>query len=130
MIIRIAGINIPENKQIPIALSCVYGIGVPLALRILKELNIDPKKKTKDLQEEEIVKLRQVIENKYKIEGELRREILGNIKRLKEIKCWRGTRHSKRLPARGQKTRKNARTVRGRPKITVGSGRRKAPAPK
>ncbi len=130
MAIRIAGIIIPEEKQIPIALSYIYGIGKPLALEILKKTNINPAKKAKDLEEKELANLRKIIEGSYKIEGELRREILENIKRLKEIKCWRGTRHIKRLPVRGQKTRKNARTIRGKPKVTVGSGRKKAPTPK
>lgn len=130
MPIRIGGINIPEQKQIPIALSYIYGIGKPLALRILKEINIDPTKRVKDLQEKEIAELRKIIESRYRIEGELRREILGNIKRLKEIKCWRGLRHFKGLPVRGQKTKKNTRTVRGNVRKSVGSGKKAAPAPK
>ncbi len=130
MTIRIAGVNIPEQKEIPIALSYIYGIGKPLALKILKETNIDSTKKIKDLQEREVSDLRKIIEGRYKIEGELKREILGNIKRLKEIKCWRGLRHLKGLPVRGQKTRKNTRTRRGNVRKTVSSGRKAAPAPK
>ncbi|MEK7104007.1 MAG: 30S ribosomal protein S13, partial [Patescibacteria group bacterium] len=110
---RIASITIPDNKQIAISLTYVFGIGRPLALRILKQCNIDPQKKAKDLTEQEAGKIKEIIDASYKIEGDLRRENVSHIKRLKEIKCWRGTRHSKGLPARGQKTKKNSRTVRG-----------------
>ena len=128
---RIAGVNIPENKQIAIALTYIYGIGRALALEILSKAKINPMKKTKDLSEKEISELRKIIEEGgYKIEGELRRQILADIKRLREIKCWRGIRHSKGLPVRGQKTRKNSRTVRGNVRRTVGSGRKAPPAPK
>ena len=128
---RIAGVNIPENKQIAIALTYIYGIGRALALQILSKAKINPMKKTKDLSEEEIGKLRKIIEEgDYKIEGELRRQILASIKRLREIKCWRGIRHSKGLPVRGQKTRKNSRTVRGNVRRTVSSGKKAPPAPK
>lgn len=127
---RIAGVNIPENKQIQIGLTSIFGIGRSLVLKILKETGIKLDKKAKDLTEKEISDLRKIIEKKYKIEGELRREIMGHIKRLKEIKCWRGIRHLKGLPVRGQKTRKNSRTVRGNVRRTVGSGRKAAPAPK
>lgn len=127
---RIAGVNIPENKQIQIGLTSIFGIGRSLVLKILKETGIKLDKKAKDLTEKEISDLRKIIEKKYKIGGELRREIMGHIKRLKEIKCWRGIRHLKGLPVRGQKTRKNSRTVRGNVRRTVGSGRKAAPAPK
>ncbi|RLC40005.1 MAG: 30S ribosomal protein S13 [Candidatus Nealsonbacteria bacterium] len=128
---RIAGVNIPENKQIAIALTYIYGIGRALALQILSKAKINPMKKTRDLSEKEIGELRKIIEEgDYKIEGELRRQILANIKRLREIKCWRGIRHSKGLPVRGQKTRKNSRTVRGNVRRTVGSGKKAPPAPK
>jgi small subunit ribosomal protein S13 len=126
---RIAGINIPENKQISIALGYIYGIGRPLAGKILKEVNIDPSVKAKDLKAEEISRLKEVIEKNYKIEGELRRDIMMNIKRLKDILAWRGLRHIKGLPVRGQKTRKNTRTVRGNVRKTVGSGRKPAAEP-
>lgn len=128
--LRIGGIIIPENKQIFISLTSIYGIGRPLALKILKELSIDTMRKVKDLTEKEVVDLRKLIETNYKIEGELRGEVIKNIKRLQEIKCWRGLRHLKGLPARGQKTRKNSRSVRGNVKRTVSSGRKAAPAPK
>jgi small subunit ribosomal protein S13 len=128
--LRIGGSNIPENKQILISLTYIYGIGRPLALKILKESKIDIAKKVKDLTETEIGNLRKIIEGNYKIEGELRREVLKNIKRLQEIKCWRGLRHLKKLPVRGQKTRKNSRSVRGNVRKTVSSGRKTAPAPK
>ncbi len=127
---RIASITIPDNKQIAISLTYVFGIGRPLALRILKQCNIDPQKKAKDLTEQEAGKIKEIIDASYKIEGDLRRENVSHIKRLKEIKCWRGTRHSKGLPARGQKTKKNSRTVRGNIRRTVSSGRKTAPGPK
>jgi len=130
MPIRIAGINIPENKQILISLGYIYGIGRSLAKKILSQAKIDPFKKTRELTEEEVGRIRNLIEGNYKIEGELRRDIVKNIKRLREIRCWRGIRHSKGLPARGQKTRKNSRTVRGNVRKTVGSGRKPPPAPK
>ncbi|MEK7071851.1 MAG: 30S ribosomal protein S13 [Patescibacteria group bacterium] len=126
---RIAGINIPENKRIEIALGYIYGIGRPLAIKILKQANINPSIKAKDLKAEEINQLKEIIEKTYKIEGELRREIMMNIKRLKDILAWRGLRHIKGLPVRGQKTRKNTRTVRGNTRKTVGSGRKPAAEP-
>jgi len=127
---RIAGINIPEQKQIFISLTYIYGIGRSLALEILKKSSINPFKKAKDLNEEEVNQLRKIIEGHYKIEGDLRRETVANIKRLKEIRCWRGLRHLKGLPVRGQKTRKNSRTIRGNVRKTAGSGRKAPPAPK
>ena len=127
---RIAGVIIPENKQIRIALTYIYGVGRPLAEKILQESGVEAARRAKDLTDQEIAAIKGVIEGKHKIEGDLRREIMGSIKRLKEIRCWRGTRHSRGLPARGQKTKKNSRTVRGNVKKTVGSGRKTAPAPK
>ena len=127
---RIAGVVIPENKRTVIALTYVYGIGNSLAVKILKQAKVDLNKKAKDLTEQEVNEIRKAIEGKYKIEGELRREITTHIKRLKEIKSWRGIRHTKKLPVRGQKTKKNSRTVRGNVRKTVGSGRKGAPAPK
>jgi len=126
----IAGVNIPSQKQIEIALTYIYGIGRSLSKRILKEAKIDPQKKVSDLSNEELNKLKQIIEKEYKTEGELRREVMMNIKRLKDIGCWRGVRHIKGLPVRGQKTRVNSRTVRGNVRKTVGSGRKAPPAPK
>jgi len=123
---RIAGINIPDNKVIEIALTYIYGIGRPLSIQILKEAEINPNKRTSQLSEQELNKLRKIIdEKKYKIEGDLRRDIMMNIKRLKEIDCYRGSRHIKGLPVRGQQTKTNSRTVRGNVRRTMGSGRRK-----
>ncbi|SRR6056297_2192641 len=125
---RIAGVNIPNEKIIVIALTYVFGIGMARARDIVKSLNIDPNTRTKDLSEEIINKLRTEVE-KYKIEGALRRETLTNIKRLKEIKAFRGSRHAKGLPARGQRTKTNSRSVRGNVRKTIGSGK-KPPAQK
>jgi len=126
---RIAGINIPENKQILIALTYIYGIGLALSRRILVEAKINPFQRAKDLTPDEISRLKEIIEKKYKIEGELKREVMMNIKRLKDIGCWRGIRHIKGLPVRGQRTRTNTRTVRGNVRKTVGSGRKPPPEP-
>ena len=126
---RIAGINIPEQKQIEIALAYIYGIGRPLARKILIQANINSSIRAKDLTSEQINRLKEIIEKNYKIEGELRREIMMAIKRLKDIGSWRGIRHIKKLPARGQRTRTNTRTVRGNVRKTVGSGRKTAPEP-
>lgn len=127
---RISGTNIPDNKRIKIALTYVYGIGPSLSEKILKEANIDSSRKASDLNKEEIDILRKIIDDKYKTEGDLKREIMMDIKRLKEINCWRGLRHIKKLPVRGQRTKTNSRTVRGNVRKTVGSGRRAAPGPK
>ncbi len=127
---RIAGVNIPDNKQILYSLPYIYGIGLSLAKKILEEANIDVKKRAKDLSSEELERLKNIVEKNYKIEGELKREEMMNIRRLKEIGCWRGIRHQKGLPVRGQRTRCNSRTVRGNVRRTVGSGKKKAPAPK
>jgi small subunit ribosomal protein S13 len=123
---RIAGINLPNDKKIDVALTYLYGVGLSLALKILAELKVDRNKRVKDLSEEEVNKLRSEIEKKYRVEGELRREVLGNIKRLKEISCYRGMRHAKNLPVRGQRTKTNSRTVRGNKRHTMGSGRKPA----
>ncbi len=128
--VRIVGIDVPGNKQIEIALTYIYGIGLPSARRILKKAGIEPMKKTKDLTEKEAGELRMIIEKDYKVEGNLRREVMANIKRLKDIRCWRGLRHLSGLPVRGQKTKKNSRTVRGNVRKTVSSGRKEPPAPK
>jgi len=127
---RIAGVNIPEQKQIEIALTYIYGIGLSLSRRILAEVGIEGRRRAKDLTPEEISRLKENIGKKYKIEGELRREIMMNIKRLKDIGTFRGIRHIKGLPVRGQRTRTNTRTVRGNVRKTVGSGRKPPPAPK
>lgn len=127
---RIAGVNIPKEKQIEIALTYIYGIGLSVSRKILAEVDIDPHRRAFELKTEEINKLKDVIENKYKIEGELRRERMVNIKRLKDIGCWRGIRHIKGLPVRGQKTQTNTRTIRGNVRKTVGSGKKPLPEAK
>ena len=127
---RIAGVNIPEDKQIVIALTYIYGIGPVLSRKILLEAEISPLKKPKELKPEEIGRLKEIIEKKYKTEGELRREVMMSIKRLKDVGTWRGMRHSKGLPVRGQTTATNSRTVRGNVRKTVGSGKKPPPAPK
>jgi len=121
---RILGITIPDQKRLEIGLTCLYGIGVPTARKILKQVGLDAGKKAKDLTPDEENKIRAVIEG-MKIEGNLKREIAGNIKRLKDIKTYRGIRHMKRLPVRGQRTKTNSRTVRGNIRKTMASGKRK-----
>lgn len=110
---RIAGVNIPDNKRIEIALTYIYGIGRTTAQKILKEAGIDFGKKAGELTEEEVARIREIIDRNYKVEGELRKEIAMNIKRLMEIGCYRGLRHKMGLPVRGQRTRSNARTRKG-----------------
>lgn len=126
---RIAGVNIPENKQIEIALTYIYGIGRSLSRKILTENKINPQAKASKLSSDEVNRLRESIEKEYRVEGDLRREKIVSIKRLKDIGCWRGSRHAKGLPARGQRTRTNTRTVRGNVRKTVGSGRKPPPGP-
>ncbi len=126
---RIAGVNIPENKQIKISLTYIYGIGKTLAGRILEETGIKPTKKASELTSQEVSDLKELIEKKCKIEDELKREVMTNIKRLKDVGSWRGIRHIKKLPARGQRTKTNNRTVRGNVRKTVGSGRKPAATP-
>lgn len=126
---RIAGIDIPSEKRIEIGLTYIYGIGRFLAKKVLQEAKIDPLRKASDLKPEEVNALKDIIEKKYKIEGTLKRDIITNIKRLKEINSWRGHRHIKGLPVRGQRTKTNNRTVRGNVRKTVGSGKKAAPTP-
>ena len=121
---RIASVNLPNNKRIEAALPYLYGIGLSLARKILQLTNIDGNIRVKDLTDEQVNKLRRVIEDSYKVEGDLRREILGNIKRLKEIGSHRGSRHAKGLPVRGQRTKTNSRTVRGNVRKTATSGKK------
>ena len=123
---RIAGINIPENKRIIIALTYIFGIGKSTSLNILKTAQINQGVRAKDLSEQEINKLRDIIEKNHTVEGDLKRRISLNVKRLKDINCYRGTRHIKGLPARGQRTKTNTRTVRGNVRKTAGSGRKAA----
>ncbi|HRY82846.1 MAG TPA: 30S ribosomal protein S13 [Candidatus Moranbacteria bacterium] len=121
--LRISGVNIPDEKRIVISLTYIYGIGNSLASKILKELKISEDKRTKDLSEDEQNSIRTHIEKRIKSEGELKHEVRNNVKRLKEIGCYRGSRHQKGLPVRGQRTKTNNRTVRGNTRKTMGSGR-------
>jgi len=124
MPIRIAGVTIPQEKRIEIALTYIYGIGRPSAFKILRDLKINPNIRTKNLTVADEAKLRDYLKDNYKVEGDLKREVLGNIKRLKEIRSYRGIRHEKHLPVRGQRTKTNSRTVRGNKRVTLGSGRK------
>lgn len=126
---RIAGVNIPDNKRIQVAITYIYGIGDTLAKKILTETKIDFNKKAQDLTQQEMSDLKEYIEKTYKIEGDLRRQNMVNIKRLKDIGTWRGLRHIKKLPVRGQRTKTNTRTVRGNVRKTMGSGRKPAASP-
>jgi small subunit ribosomal protein S13 len=121
---RILGITLPENKRLEIALTAIYGIGRSRARYILTQTKIDGSTKSKDLSVEQENALRKLVES-YRIEGDLKREVAGNIKRLKDIKAYRGNRHARHLPARGQRTKTNSRTVRGNVRKTMGSGKRK-----
>lgn len=121
---RIAGVNLPQNKKIKIGLTYVFGIGKSLSDKILSIAKINPDKRSSELTEAETNVLREIIEKRHKVEGDLKREILSNIKRLKEIGCYRGIRHIRHLPVRGQRTKTNTRTVRGNVRRTTGSGRR------
>jgi small subunit ribosomal protein S13 len=121
---RISGITLPENKRLEIALTAVYGVGRPRALMIIKKLGLDAGMKTTELTGDQENAIRREIEA-WKTEGDLKRDVQQNIKRLKDIKAYRGTRHTKHLPARGQRTKTNSRTVRGNVRRTMGSGRRK-----
>lgn len=122
---RISGITIPEKKRLEISLTAVFGIGRPRAKTILQKLKIDENKLAKDLTEVEENLIRKEIEA-FKIEGDLKRDVAQNIKRLKDIKAYRGIRHMRKMPVRGQRTKTNSRTVRGNVRKTMGSGRRKA----
>jgi small subunit ribosomal protein S13 len=117
---RIAGVDLPREKKIEYALPYIYGIGLSCSRRILKQANVNPDTRTKDLTDDEIVRISQIIAADYKVEGDLRREVNQNIKRLMDIGCYRGLRHRRGLPARGQRTRTNSRTRKGRKK-TVGA---------
>ncbi len=124
---RIAGVNIPDAKRVEVSLTYIYGIGLTRSQKILKETNISPDTRVKDLTDGELNKIRESIERNFKIEGDLKREVVQNINRLKEITSYRGLRHKNGLPTRGQRTKTNSRTKRGK-KVTVGSGRKKAAA--
>ena len=122
---RILGVTIPDEKRLEISLTAVYGVGRPRAKEILDELGLNHGKRAKDLTPDEEIRIRKAMEA-FTLEGDLKREIGTSIKRLKEIKSYRGSRHAKKLPARGQRTKTNSRTVRGNVRKTMGSGRRKA----
>ncbi len=126
---RIAGINIPDNKKIEYALPYIYGVGLPSARKITAQAQIDPAKRAKDLSAQEVGRIREIIEKNYRIEGDLRREVAANIKRLRELSSWRGIRHMRGLPVRGQRTKTNSRTRRGNVRRTMGSGRKPAGSP-
>ena len=121
---RISGVAIPSDKRIVIALTYIYGIGKNRAQKILKQANVDENIRSKDLTPDQENAIRSIVKKEYRVEGELKRTVLGNIKRLKEIKAYRGTRHMKHLPVHGQRTKTNSRTVRGNVRRTAGSGRR------
>jgi small subunit ribosomal protein S13 len=125
---RIAGVELPRDKRIEIALTYIFGIGLTSAKKILAETGVNPDIRVNKLTEEDVIKLRSTIENKYKVEGSLRSEIAMNIKRLIDIGSYRGLRHRRGLPVRGQRTKTNARTRKG-PKRTV-AGKKRAPSPK
>lgn len=124
---RIAGVTIPDNKQVQVALTYIYGIGPKTSLDILTDAKIEPTMRVKNLNDGEIGKLQEIITANYTIEGELQRVINGNIKRLRDINSYRGLRHKASLPSRGQRTKTNARTRRGK-KMTVGGTAKKAPS--
>jgi len=127
---RVAGVDIPSNKRVEVALTYIYGIGPSLSKRILQQTGVNPDTRVKDLTDEELSRIREVIDTQYKVEGDLRREVTLNIKRLIEIGCYRGLRHRRNLPVRGQRTRTNARTKRGPRKTVAGRGRRRGMAKK
>jgi len=121
---RISGVDLPKNKRIQVALTYIYGVGISTASRILKESGVGPSVRTDDLTDEQISAIRQTIEGDFKVEGDLRRDVQGNIKRLMDLGCYRGLRHRRGLPARGQRTHTNARTRKGPKRATV-AGKKK-----
>jgi len=127
---RIAGVNIPPEKKIDVALTYIFGIGLSSSIKVLKKAGISPTVRASELKPDEINALKEIIEKSYRIEGDLKKDLMTNIRRLKDIGSWRGNRHSKKLPVRGQRTKTNNRTVRGNVRKTVGSGRKAAPGPK
>jgi len=124
---RIAGTNIPSEKRVEIALTYIYGIGLSTSQKILQELKINPDTRVKDLNEQEVSTIREYVDKNLTVEADLSRIVTGNVKRLKEIGAYRGLRHKANLPSRGQRTKTNARTKRGK-RVTVGSGRKKTAA--
>ncbi len=123
---RISGINLPPNKRVAIGLTYLYGIGKSTAAKILASAKVNPDTRVKDLDDQSVNALREIIERSHRVEGDLRREVLMSVKRLREIGAYRGTRHAKHLPVRGQRTRTNSRTVRGNVRKTMGSGRKQS----
>lgn len=123
---RIIGINIPDNKKIEISLTYLYGVGRTLSKQILAATKIDPDKRAKDLTQDEVSRIKEYVEKNHKVEGELRQIIKQNIALLKDLQTYRGIRHMRRLPVRGQRTKTNSRTVRGNVRKTAGSGKRKS----
>jgi small subunit ribosomal protein S13 len=121
---RIAGIDIPRNKRIDISITYVFGIGRTNGGQILERANVNPATRVRDLTEEELVRIREIVEREFRVEGDLRRELMGNLKRLQAIGCYRGIRHRRSLPVRGQRTSTNARTRKG-PRRTVGVSKAK-----
>lgn len=121
---RIAGVNLPTNKRVVIALTYISGIGLTSSKAILKKVNVDESMRLKDISKDQENLIRTIVEKEYRVEGELRRDVMANVKRLKDIGSYRGSRHAKRLPVRGQRTKTNSRTVRGNVRNTAGSGRR------
>ena len=126
---RIAGVDIPREKRVEVALTYIFGIGLPTAQKILTQTNVNPDTRVRDLTEEQVNRLRELIDRRYKVEGDLRREVALNIKRLIEIGSYRGVRHRRNLPVRGQRTKTNARTRKGPRRMSI-AGRRKPPRPK
>ena len=122
---RIFGVNVPDNKRIEIALTYLYGVGRAVSDRALASAKVDVSKKAKDLTADEILRIQNFLESNFPVEGELRQRIKTNINRLKDLQTYRGTRHARRLPVRGQRTKTNSRTVRGNVRKTAGSGKRK-----
>ena len=123
---RIVSVSLPNEKRLEMGLTYIFGIGKTLSKKIISELKLDPSMRCKDITEDHVRQLKNFIEANFKVEGELKREIMGNIKRLKDIGSFRGSRHIKGLPARGQRTKTNNRTIRGNVRKTIGSGRKPA----
>ena len=122
---RISGVDIPRNKRVEVSLTYIYGIGISSSREILSEAGVSRDTRVRDLAESEVMRVRQIIDRKYMVEGDLRREVSMNIKRLTEIGCYRGVRHRRHLPVHGQRTKTNARTRKGPKKTVAGRGRRK-----
>jgi small subunit ribosomal protein S13 len=122
---RIAGVDLPRDKRVEVSLTYIYGIGRTRSNEILERVGVDPDKRVRDLTESEVSGLRQTIDREYQVEGDLRRQVQQNIRRLKDIRCYRGIRHIRGLPVRGQRTRTNARTRKGPKKTVAGQGRRR-----